>query len=44
MTGSTGSIVGRFGGFTRRYPGGSAWDRIFFSVSQWIAYCLHRPA
>jgi hypothetical protein len=34
MIGRTGSIIGRRGGFTRRYPGGSSCERIFFSVRQ----------
>jgi hypothetical protein len=34
LIGDTGSIIGRRGGFNRRYPGGSACVRIFFNVRQ----------
>jgi hypothetical protein len=39
MMGKTGSIVGRSGGFTRRYPGGSGYVSIFWSVFQLMPNC-----
>jgi hypothetical protein len=36
MTGRKGSSLGLALGVARRYPGGSGWSRIFWSVSQWM--------